>query len=97
MLKSLGVTRLESLLVISILITFNTRSTNWLHTNLLLDIISKTSNMDITVKSINTISSNANDHLYEITIDVDKKETLVKFINDIDQISRVVSVERIIK
>ena len=53
--------------------------------------------MDITVKSINTISSNANDHLYEITIDVDKKETLVKFINDIDQISRVVSVERIIK
>ena len=67
------------------------------NTNLLLDIISKTSNMDITVKSINTISSNANDHLYEITIDVDKKETLVKFINDIDQISRVVSVERIIK
>ena len=67
------------------------------NTNLLLDIISKTSNTDITVKSINTISSNANDHLYEITIDVDKKETLVKFINDIDQISRVVSVERIIK
>ena len=67
------------------------------NTNLLLDIISKTSNMDITVKSINTISSNANDYLYEITIDVDKKETLVKFINDIDQISRVVSVERIIK
>ena len=67
------------------------------NTNLLLDIISKTSSNDIVIKSINTISSNVNDHLYEITIDVDKKETLVKFMNDIDQIPRVVNVERIIK
>jgi GTP pyrophosphokinase len=65
--------------------------------NILLDVISKTSNTDITIQSINSISNSTNEYLFEITVDVNKKETLAKFMNEIDSIPRIVSVERIIK
>ena len=65
--------------------------------NILLDVISKTSNTDITIQSINSISNSTNEYLFEITVDVDTKETLTKFINEIDSIPRIISVERIIK
>lgn len=64
--------------------------------NILLDIISKTSNTDITVQSINTINTSEN-FMYDITILVTDKEKLSKFINDIEMISNIISVERVIK
>ena len=64
--------------------------------NILLDIISKTSNTDITVQSINTISSSEN-YLYEITIVVSNKDRLIKFMNEISTINNIIDVERLIK
>jgi len=63
--------------------------------NVLMDIIAKTSNSDITVESIKTISANE-DFIYEITILVDNKERLNKYINDLETLSNVLSVERLI-
>jgi len=64
--------------------------------NLLLDIISKTSNSDITVQSINTLNSSGN-YLFEITITVSNKERLVKFMNEISSLNNIIDVERLIK
>ena len=64
--------------------------------NLLLDIISKTSNSDITVQSINTLNSN-NNYLFEITVTVSNKERLVKFMNEISSLNNIIDVERLIK
>lgn len=64
--------------------------------NLLLDIISKTSNNNISIQSINTYN-NVDDTTYEVTILVENKEKLVKFMNDVEQISNVLEVERLIK
>lgn len=64
--------------------------------NILLDIISKTSNTDITVQSINTINSN-NNFMYDITILITDKDKLIKFISDIKMIPNIIDVERIIK
>ena len=64
--------------------------------NVLLDIISKTANTDITVQSINSLNSKG-DFLFEITILVDSKEKLVKFMNDLHMIPSVIEVERFIK
>ena len=64
--------------------------------NVLLDIISKTANTDITVQSINSLNSKG-DFLFEITIAVDSKEKLVKFMNDLHMIPSVIEVERFIK
>lgn len=64
--------------------------------NLLLDIVAKTSNNNVSVQSINTYN-NANDTTYEITVLVDGKETLVKFMNDVEQIPNVLEVKRLIK
>lgn len=64
--------------------------------NILLDIISKTSNADITVQSINAITSSQN-NLYEITVVVSDKERLTKFINDISSLNDIMDVERLIK
>jgi len=64
--------------------------------NILLDIISKTSNSDITVQSINSIASNDN-YLYEITVIVSNKDRLIKFINEISSINNIIDVERLIK
>ncbi len=64
--------------------------------NVLVDIISKTANTDVTVQSINSMNSKEG-FLFEITILVDSKERLMKFMNDLLIISSVVEVERIIK
>lgn len=64
--------------------------------NLLLDIIAKTSNNNVSVQSINTYN-NVNDTTYDITVLVDGKETLVKFMNDVEQIPNVLEVKRLIK
>lgn len=64
--------------------------------NVLMEIISKTSNSNITVESIKTISSNE-DYLYEITLLVESKEKLNKYINDLMMLSNILSVERLVK
>ncbi len=64
--------------------------------NLLLDIIAKTSNSNLSVQSINTLHS-TNDTTYDITVLVESKETLIKFINEIEQIPNVLEVKRLIK
>ncbi|MBE6151860.1 MAG: bifunctional (p)ppGpp synthetase/guanosine-3',5'-bis(diphosphate) 3'-pyrophosphohydrolase [Firmicutes bacterium] len=64
--------------------------------NVLVNIISKTSNNNITVESIKNISTNEN-HLFHITILVEDKEKLIKFMNDINSIPNILDVERLIK
>lgn len=64
--------------------------------NVLLDIIAKTSNSDIVIQSINSISARDN-FLYEITVLVENKEKLEKFMSDIKSIDSVLDVERYIK
>ena len=64
--------------------------------DVLLEIISKTSNTDIVVQSINSMNSKEG-FLFEITVLVDSKEGLVKFMNELELISSVIEVERIIK
>ena len=64
--------------------------------NFLLDVISKTSNTDIIIQSINNIPT-SEDSLYEITVIVDGEEKLKKLIYEIDNLKNTISVERIIK
>jgi len=64
--------------------------------NILLDIISKTSNTDITIQSINSIASSDN-YLYEIIVVVPNKERLIKFMNEINGINNIIDVERLVK
>ena len=64
--------------------------------SILMDVIAKTSNTDITIESIKTINTSLN-NLYEITILVENKEKLVKYINDLETLKNIVSVERLIK
>lgn len=64
--------------------------------NNLLSIISKTSNHNIMVSSVNTYP-NKDDVTFEITIQVINKEILVQFMNDIQSIPDVLEVERVIK
>ncbi len=61
--------------------------------NLLLDIISKTTSMNIGVKSVNTIT-NVDYNVFDIDILVENKEKLDKYISVIGQIPYVNSVER---
>lgn len=61
--------------------------------NLLLDIISKTTSMNVGVKSVNTIS-NTDYNAYDLDILVDDKETLDRYMNVIGQLSFVTSIER---
>lgn len=61
--------------------------------NLLLDIITKTSALNVGVKSVNTIS-NTDYNAYDLDILVDDKESLDKYVNSISQLSYVTSVER---
>lgn len=65
--------------------------------NILLDIVSKTSNSDITIQSINSLSQSKDEYVFEITVMVDCKESLVKFMNDINSLQKINSIERIIK
>ena len=64
--------------------------------NILLDIISKTSNNDINVESINTLTSSEG-FLYNITVLVKDKETLEKFMFDLKSIPDITNIDRMIK
>lgn len=61
--------------------------------NLLLDIISKTTSMNVGVKSVNTIS-NTDYNAYDLDVLVDDKETLDRYMNVIEQLPFVTSIER---
>lgn len=61
--------------------------------NILMDIIAKTSNTDIVIESIKTIS-NSDDYLYEITVLVPNLEKLNKYITDLEILPEIISVER---
>jgi GTP pyrophosphokinase len=74
----------------NILITAN------LNNELLVKIINKTSNSDISIQSINTINSPGR-FMFDINLLVDNKENLEKFVSDISSIPEVINVERIIK
>ncbi len=60
--------------------------------NLLMDIVAKTSSDDIQIQSIKAI--NGTDNTYEVVVLVENKEKLVKFMNSLENIKSVVSVER---
>ena len=64
--------------------------------NMLLDIISKTSNQNILVQSVNTFIHH-DDVTYDITILVKDKNDLDKFVRDVESISQVYEVERVVK
>jgi len=64
--------------------------------NVLLDIISKTSNNDIVVQSINTITTNDN-FMFEITLLVENKERLEKYLSEIRTLPNIIDAERIVK
>ena len=65
--------------------------------NILLDVVSKTSNSDIIIQSITSLSQSKDEYVFEITVMVDCKESLVKFMNDINSLQKINSIERIIK
>lgn len=64
--------------------------------NILIDIIAKTSNSEVTIESINTIKSSDN-FMYEVTVMVENKDRLNKYINDLNMLNNIISVERLIK
>ena len=64
--------------------------------DILLSIIAKTSNIDITIQSVNTIK-NTDTYIFELNILTSSTEILNKFMNDIKNIKNVISVERVIK
>ena len=61
-----------------------------------MEVVAKTSNSDITIESIKSLSS-GNDYIYQITVLVESKEKLTKYINDLRMIPNILSVERLIK
>lgn len=64
--------------------------------NILVDIISKTSNQNILVQAINTIT-HQDDITYDLTILVKNKDDLDKFIREIDSMAQVFEIERVVK
>ena len=64
--------------------------------NILIDIIAKTSLTDIVIQNINLINTN-DDNMIDITLLVPNKEKLLKFINSLEMLDNVTSVERLIK
>ena len=64
--------------------------------NILFDIIAKTTNRNVIVESINNIKNNEC-YICELTISVENLEQLNKFINDLESIPNMLSVERLIK
>ncbi len=67
-----------------------------LDNNILMEIVAKTSNTDITIQSIKSFSS-GDDYIYQVTILVENKERLTKYMNDLRMIPNILSVERLIK
>lgn len=64
--------------------------------NILLDIISKTSTNNITIQTVNTYMG-LDDITFTLTVVVQDKDILKKFINDVRCISDVLEIERLIK
>ncbi len=64
--------------------------------NILVEIVSKASNNNINIQSINTYN-NENDVVFDLLVLVENKERLSKFINDVRMISNIIEVERNIK
>ncbi len=64
--------------------------------NILIDIISKTSARDVVIQSINMINTD-DDNMFDVTLLVNNKESLLKFINDLEMMDTITSVERLIK
>ncbi len=64
--------------------------------DILFNIVAKTSNSNIMVKSINTINSDG-EYIFEIKVSVSNLEDLNKFMIDLRNISNVTNVERVIK
>lgn len=64
--------------------------------NLLLDIISKTQNSKITIQKVNTINE-LDEVIISMTVLVENKENLQKFMIDIKNMPNIISVDRIIK
>ena len=62
--------------------------------NILVEIISKTTNNNIIVSSINTLSENSR---YKLSILVENIYSLNKFINDLNSITSIETIERLIK
>ena len=67
-----------------------------LDNNILMEIVAKTSNTDITIQSIKSFSS-GDDYIYQVTVLVENKERLTKYMNDLRMIPNILSVERLIK
>ena len=61
---------------------------------ILMDIISKTTNNEIVVKSINTLNENTR---YKLSILVENKQKLDKFISELKNIQNILSIERLIQ
>ncbi len=61
--------------------------------NVLMDIVAKSNNTLLTIESIKTLSNNN----YELTVSTPSKEVLVKYMNDLDMVSDIVEVQRLIK
>lgn len=64
--------------------------------NLLLEILKKASNNNISIQSINTYN-NTDDVNYELVVLVENKESLSKFMNDIRMLKNILECERLIK
>ena len=64
--------------------------------NILVEIVSKASNNNINIQSINTYN-NENDVVFDLLVLVENKERLSKFLNDVRMIPNVIEVERNIK
>ena len=64
--------------------------------DILLDIISKTTKSSVSIRSINSYA-NKKDNTFEITVLVEKKEDLVKYMNELKSIKDIIDVERLIK
>jgi len=64
--------------------------------DILLDIVSKASNSNVTIEKISNMSL-VDEIMYDITVLVDNKDSLVKFMNDIKSIPEVRDVERAFK
>ena len=62
--------------------------------NLLLDIINKTSSLNIGISKINTIN-NIDNNIYELTINVKDLDVLKKYITLINQDSNILKIERV--
>ena len=64
--------------------------------NILVDIVAKTSSLDIMVQSVNTITS-TNSYIFEIYVLVQDLEKLNKFMRELENLSSVTKVERLIR